>query len=300
MTAAVPASTPAAPARHIAADRLYWSVIPQGAHLREGVRRFRFEQVLPVPVESLHTATAITAHGDAVLIGIDRDQLAADLARLGGSSDDTWRLIPDALPAHVLSAGIDADIATRLNLLTGAYEPAARRRLRHLAVAVPIVAMVLTAVLMVIGTQRRQNALQQHAAEVRHATETMITAALPPSASGLDPQVRLTMEVRRLSQARHGQADLDRYQDVAASLAACLKRWPADLRTRVETLTATPQRIVVRGHVANLADAERLAHALDGGELGSVRWRAEPVQATQSPTGADYTVNLLPLAPVSR
>ncbi|MBA3708101.1 MAG: hypothetical protein H0W83_04660 [Planctomycetes bacterium] len=291
---------PSEPVPHIPADRLYWAVIPQGARLGEAARRFRCEQVLPVSVDSLHTATAVTGSGDVVLIGIDRDTLVSELAKRTDVMPDTWRLTPDAIPAHVQAAGIDRAFADRLNLLTGACEPLARRRLRRIAVIVPIAAMVLMSLLIVVGTQRRVGFMHRQAVDIRNATDTIIAAALPPSTTGLDPLARLTMEVRRLTQAQHGQADLDRFQDVAASLAGCLRRWPTDLRTQVETLTATAQRIVVRGHAATLGDAEHLAQALNGGGVAAVHWRAEPVQATQTATGADYTLNLLPVAPVTK
>ncbi len=282
----------------IPADLLYWGHLPpQSAGAAEAIR-YRFERFLPLPVESLHVATATLSDRSCVLVGIEPERLRAYLATRSDMSPQTWELVPTTIPPHLSHLPDVMRAAGTLNLLHGEFEPAPRRRVRRVTAVIAQVTMVLIAICVVIGVERRHQAAGAYVVAQRQATTTALAAVVPSTSGGIKPEMRLTMEVRRLEQAARDPAA--NTNDVAQALQALWRAWPRDLRVQVDTVGANADRVVIRGRVAGLAEAERMATACAALTVPGQRYRVEPLQAQQDERGATFLLTVARVADGAR
>ena len=274
----------------IPADLLYWGYLPPGGPVDGEAQRYRFERVLPVPVESLHLASTRLPDGGTLLIGIEPERLRA---RLAGDAASAWEVLPDGLPTHL--AALPASSVLRLDLRHGAFEAPARRRVRRRVAIALQVLLGAGACLVIAGVERRVANDDQRVVSVRAQARQAVAQILPAVGSGTQssqsPTQRLTMELRRLELAVRDPAAVD--SDLAPVLEALWQRWPTDVRIQTEAIAASAERVAVRGRVAGLAEAERLATACATITAGGVRYRAEPIQVQQDPRGASFLLTLM-------
>lgn len=277
----------------IAPERLYWDLLP--AQLRRaarGTQDYQFEQVLPLSVETLQTARAALPDGRVLVVGIEPERLREHLLRLDG--EQPWRLVPAALPPALAADGLPESALARLDLLHGAFEPAPRRRMRIATAAVAVAGGVVVASALVAGSLRRAAAIEMAARTIEAEADAVVEARLPARDDGSLPTQRLDDEIVRLEALQGEQAQSQRWRDVVPLLGALWSRWPRELRLRVEALTVTQERIVVRATLAGAADGERLAQALGGEPLDARRWRSDQLQVSRQDEGAQVVLTLLP------
>jgi hypothetical protein len=290
-------STATGESPRIPASLLYWGHLPAGSVPdRPAAQDFRFERVLPVPVERLHTIRAPLPDGGLVLAGIEPERLRSHLSARQDVSPRTWELVPDRLPDH-LGQGLDAartpDVLARLNLLHGAFEPEPRRRLRRRIALVLNSALVLASIVLVVGIERRAARLQEQSQRVAADTSAMIREVVTVPLTERHPELRLTMELRRLEQAALGSSQGG--LDPVPTLTALWRAWPTGVRTQIDAVAALQDRLVVRGTAASLADAERIAQGcrtLDP----ALGLRMQPLQAQANERGAGFLLTFLPAA----
>lgn len=280
------AGAPAAP-RHtatIAAELLYWTRLPpEAGRLDLQQLRYRFERVLPVPVEALHVVSARQRDGATLLAGIEPERLRAHLAQRQDLSADTWELLPDRVPGHL--AGDSADAALPgLNLLQDAFEPERRRRARRLRDSVVGIGLALALVLGLVGVERRVSAQAKATESMRRTGQELLAQAMGQSGGALPSAAQMTQELRRLEQAAHGPAAAQ--LDITSLLQRLWAGWPAELRMQVDTISLTQDRLVIRGSVPSLADAEQIAKAYPTLSAGEAVFQAAPLQAEQTAHGA--------------
>jgi hypothetical protein len=271
----------------IPTNLLYWGFLPgKSGHLDEATCRFRFERVLPVSVELVHTTQVPLPGGEVLIIGIEPERLRAHLATREDLSPAVWELVPDRLPGHLANMVSEPPLA-QLNLLHGAFEPAPRRKLRLSAIAMMNIGLACAAAIAVIGSEHRVNALRAYADNIRGTSQQLLAATVPagPGVS-IRPELRLTMELRRLEQAARSPSI--NTVEIPIVLEHLWARWPSTLRVQAETVTATSERLVVRGIVPSLADAEMLARTLAVLDTPAGRYRAAPVQAQLGERGATF------------
>lgn len=267
----------------IDAQLLYWTRLPPGSGTQPAQLDFRFERVLPVPVDQLHVVRAPLPDGGALLVGIEPARLREHLAGRGDVTPDTWELIPDRTPPHHtdLAAALPA-----LNLLQGSFEPERRRRARRMRDVAVAGGLVLALVLALVGIERRVAARAQAAEDLRRAGQELLVQAVGPASGRVSAATLLTQELRRLEQAARGPAAVP--VDAAAVLQRLWAAWPSDLPVQVETVSLTPDRLVLRGAAATLADVERIATATPVITVADAVFRALPFQAEQTPQGAAF------------
>jgi len=278
----------------VPADVLYWGRLASDAvKATPEAQRYRLESVLPIPVDTLHTIHAQLPDGRLVMAGIEPERLRSHLVNRGDVTPSTWELVPDQLPGHIANllspAECDAVIA-KLNLLHGPFEPEARRVVRRRVSWVLHGGLVLAALLVVIGIERRVSAMQGYAEQVRTETRRLLHDVLPPQPGDRHPELRLTMELRRLEQAASGNTVTG--MDPVEALSSLWQAWPADLRTQIDAVSALPDRLVIRGSVPTLADAERLAQACRSVEAG-LHLRVQPLQAQVTDRGATFLLTMV-------
>lgn len=278
----------------VRADLLYWGRLAQDAGgATSEAQRYRFEAVLPVPVDSLHLIQARLPDGTVVMAGIEPDRLRSHLVDRGDITPSTWEVLPDRLPAHVADALSPADrddVIAKLNLLHGPFEPETRRVVRRRVSWALHGGVVLAALLAIIGVERRASALHAHAEQVRTETRRLLTGVVPLLPGDRHPELRLTMELRRLEQAASGSGTTG--MDPITALSSLWRVWPATLRTQIDAVNALPDRLVLRGTVPTLADAELLAQACRSVEA-DLRLRVQPLQAQVTDRGATFLLTLV-------
>jgi hypothetical protein len=272
----------------IDASLLFWTRLPpEAGRLDDRQQDYRFERVLPLPVEGLHIVRSRLEDGSTLLVGIEPERLRQHLAERQDVSGDTWELLPDRLPGHL--TGVDATAAlSGLNLLQGPFEPVRRRQARRgrdLAIAI---GLGLTLVLALIGIERRVAAQTLAVASLRSAGQELITRTLGTSSGRTPGAIQLTQELRRLELAARGS--LTAPVDAAGLLQRLWTGWPAEVPCRVETVALTPDRLVVRGTVPTLVDAERIAKANPTLASGDAVFLAAPLQAEQTVNGAVFLI----------
>lgn len=273
----------------IDAALLYWTRLkPEAGNLDEQQQDYRFERVLPVPVESLHVVRAALADGGALLVGIEAERLRAHLAQRQDITGDTWALLPDRIPEHI--AGADAaGVLAELNLLQGPFEPARRRQVRRLRDLAIGLGLALTLALALAGIERRVAAQDAATDALRRKGQERIAQVLGRTSPGRMPNAALlTQELRRLEQAARSTATAP--LDAAGLLQQLWAAWPADVRCQVETVSLAPDRLVVRGTVPTLVDAERIAKAGPTLASGDATFLAAPLQAEQTANGAVFLI----------
>lgn len=280
-------------AARIPAELLYWGHVPAHASDGEDGVRFRFERYLPLPVERLHLATTRLPDQSSLIVGIEPERLRTYLAGRPDITPDTWELVPGSVPSHLTQVPAVADRIGRLNLLHGDFEPAPHRRVRRRTQLVAQTTLALVAIMLVIGIERRFHAAGAHATAQRQLVQSALASVIPPS-PGVRPDLRLTMELRRLQQAARDPAATS--SDVPAILQGLWRIWPREMRAQVDTLGVNAERVVIRGRVVGLADAERLANACAALEVPGERFRAEPLQAQQDERGATFLLTLVRVA----
>jgi len=270
----------------IDARLLYWTRLPaEAGRLAAQQQDYRFERVLPVPVESLHVVRSRLRDGATLLVGIEPERLRAHLAQRPDVSPDTWELLPDRIPDHLAAAEASAAL-TGLNLLQGPFEPARRRRARQRRDLAAGAALALALVLALVGIERRVAAQGVAAESLRRSGQELLARTLGPSTGRLPNAALLTQELRRLEQAAQDPAATA--VDAASVLQRLWAAWPADVRTQLETISLSPDRLVVRGSVPALADAERIAKASPTIQAGEAVFQAAPLQAEQTARGAVF------------
>ncbi len=250
------------------AERFYWAVLDAsaltGATMRPGhfgrQLGYLFEGVLPgMTIEQVHAVYQPLPSG-----GGERRYLACGLARdviQDTVAAEALTLSPASLPSFV-GADVEPDA---FNLLTGSFLPAAVRALqRRWLLSLGVIAAICVA-LLVVGIELRVGAIQAQIDQVAAARDAALVEALGPqalAAATLPPELRLTTELRLLSQTRQADPAVVDVTDASRTLAALLARWPADVRTATESISIAPDSITIVAQVPAMADAQRLADAM--------------------------------------
>jgi hypothetical protein len=250
--------------RHMrwAADRFYWALLDGGLLPRGGKRRrqlgYLFERFLPgLAIEQVQAVYRAVpgARNRFLACGAPAEKLREQL------DSGALTLGPQSLPAFV-DAPLDP---AALNLLTGDLLPEAVRRLRRRAVSLVVAAVIGCCLLLVAGLERRERAVEAHAACVLAAQAAIIERALGSAAPGGNaqpPQVRLIAALRQLEQTRREDPAAADVLDCSVVMSEFLKLWPAALHVSTESIVVAPDSISVRAIVATMVDAQLLADAL--------------------------------------
>ncbi len=252
--------------RHVRwpAERFYWAFLDGGLLPRGEKRRrqlgYLFERFLPgLAIEDVRAVYRAVpgARNRFLACGAPAEKLREQL------DAGALTLAPQALPAFV-EAPLDP---AEFNLLTASLLPEAVRRLRRRAVSLAITVVIGSCLLLIAGLERRERAIQSHAAGALAAQAAIIERALGPAAPGgsaQPAQVRLVAALRQLEQTRREDPAVTGLLDCSVVMSEFLKVWPAgELRVSTESIVVAPDSINVRAIVATMGDAQLLADALD-------------------------------------
>jgi hypothetical protein len=242
----------------LSSTSLYWALLDTSCLPRRMASRrpsdrqlgYLFEPLLPVPLESIYAAYIRLPNGKALACGAEA-QILRDVLASGATS-----LTPETLPPFLADIPVDP---SRINLLTGAFEPHTRRAGRRRRTFHGAAAILLTALLLLVGLERRTAVARAEAREAEDASTSLISRVLPEP-SPQPAEIRLVAELRRLRQTR-GPASAAG-DDASESLAALLSRWPRTFDGRVESLIVTPAALTVTLSVADHARADQLIAAV--------------------------------------
>ncbi|MFW5846491.1 MAG: hypothetical protein ACOCXJ_09720 [Planctomycetota bacterium] len=284
-------SGPTARIRLLPPEQCYWAVVtaPAGSRDPEAIG-YACEALLPVPVDQLRLAvTALPERGRFLCCGHPREQIEA----IRSEAAPPWSLRPAALPPHYADAYPET-LCARLELLAGTDEAPAPRRWRRRAVGIGVLGILLAAALLLQHQLAQATAWRQLAAQREQQALSALTGALPQAAGNpASLHAQLTMAMRRLD----GQVQVASGPDAALLLDALLRAWPQDARLRLERLDITAERILLRGQAPDLDSAEALRTACAQLRLPEQVWRAQPLQAQQSPDGIRFSFSLEPTKP---
>jgi len=279
----------------IPAALLYWHHVPQatiGSGNDSDALAFRFERVLPMPVEQLHVTASHLPDGSALVIGIEPAALRMYLGSRPDITPATWELIPDQLPPHLFTIPGAQSALAKLNVLHGSFEPAPRLRLRQITAWCLHLGCSVIVFCVLYGVERRVEQARLVGVEQRLLNLRAIEAVVPPQQSGhARPDTLLTMELRRLEQAAQDPAG--QFSDMAQVLQSLWLRWPPHIRVQVDLLSANAERIVIRGQVPTLQDVESLARACQKVGDPPQTYRMEPLQAQQNPQATSFLLTLV-------
>ncbi len=212
------------------ADRFYWATLPPGIVRRDGVLppgaiELARDQV-PLPMEQLHAAAVLAtsrtggasggAVNHAIVCMIEREALRS-------LDPGVMMLTPEAIPACVLPQGGDAFDPSRLNLLTGEFEPRAIRSHRRRRGAIVLGAIAISCVAVALDLSRRAEQLRRIA---RDDTAAALAVLVQMSSSGVPDAIALERELEQL-RAIASPAGRAPSFDAPRALAEIVGAWPS-------------------------------------------------------------------------
>ncbi len=278
----------------IPAEALFWAVLPAepGGRSTDEADRYRLEQLLPRPVESLHVIRHPLGDGGHLLVAADPTRIQQHLTGLDPQARP-WSLVPASLPDHLADLEPHRE---QLNLLIGPFESHHRRQLRRYLQAVRWGGLVLVTLLAWWAMERQRAAWQVHATAASAELDQRILQALP--VAGVDAQAGDQAPPReRLDQAlRQAEASVGLAQGFAAErwLQDLLRSVPREQRYQVDALAVASDRIVLRFRAIDLAAAERLHAAWAGVVTTHPGAAIEPLVAQQAENEATATITIRP------
>src|SRR5207253_3183400 len=200
--------------------------------------------VLPVSVESLQRTYCQIANNQMIACGIDQSVLYSEITQ---SSFEPTRLSPERVPEALPVA----DVADELNVLTRAFEPRTLRILRRRGLFTCAIAVLVTAILMTIGIERRTRMMIADRETIMLQVAQESTKSLQSSTMNMNvalpPRLRLVAELRQLRQSRQTTQFRTELGDCSDALALFLSKWPNQLHLQVESLSLSPKSLIVRG-----------------------------------------------------
>lgn len=292
----------ARPSRHLVwpACRFYWALLDASVLPKRPMRRhpdsralsYLFESQLPVSIDRVH-AVYLPAEGSRYLAcGLEEERLSenADLS-------DALTLRPDAIPVEIApECAVDA---VSINLLTGSHEPAPVRRERRRLLIELAAAILLNLLAVVLGAERRIDALDQSAAKLAASRQAVFDELYPARSTAPSSQpesLRLLAELRQLESTRGGVAPATDLEESPSgrTLAALLTRWPAGQPMMTESISVTPEAVTIVGVLPTASAAQDFVAAF---ELPS-EWEARQSQISAIAGGVRLTWRLARRSPV--
>ena len=254
----------------IPAGDLYWAVLDTSPlagtpllAIRPGERRRRlgylFENVLPIPVDELYVVYRDLADGHVLACGVERGRLG-ELRDAGAAA-----VIPESVPDELEINEVES---ADLNLLTGPFRSHAESRKGQATVRLSAAAVLVVAMLLTVGFERRTAQLRSVEHQYRSATMSIYDQVLGDAdgATTQPPAVRLISELRRLRRSRTpaGAATGDSVHASAASdMATLLEAWPNGVDCRVGRLRVAESRVQLSAITTNQDEADALLTALN-------------------------------------
>ncbi|MBL8762354.1 MAG: hypothetical protein JNL50_13745 [Phycisphaerae bacterium] len=229
------------------ADRFYWATLPPGIIRRDGVLsagaiELARDQV-PVPMEQLHAVVILAPH-TSVSGGNDRDSRSIvcmiEREELRTLDSGVLMLTPEAIPTCVSPQGMDAPDPSRLNLLTGEFEPRAIRSHRHRRAAIVLGAITISCVAVSLELSRRAEQLRQVARDDTAAAQAVLARV---SGSGVPDAIALERELEQLRAIASPSGHATSF-DAPHALAEIVGAWPSNAGP--SEVGALPQSLSVR------------------------------------------------------
>lgn len=213
------------------ADRFYWATLPPGIIHRDGVLSPGATELVrdqvPVPMEQLHAVVILAPH-TSVSGGNDRDSRSIvcmiEREELRTLDSGVLMLTPEAIPACVSPQGMDAPDPSRLNLLTGEFEPRAIRSHHHRRAAIVLGAIAISCAAVAMDLSRRTESLRAAARDddaAAHAVLARVSGSDAPDAIALERE----LEQLRAIASPSGHAISF---DAPRALAEIVGAWPSD------------------------------------------------------------------------
>jgi len=238
------------------ASRFYWAVLDVGSLPK--ARRATTEQLgyllepfLPEPLEAVH-ATFVRVSPAAFVacvlpVRVLEKEVPPEMTTLG----------PESAPSFVPPIDV-----SRIDLLTGRFEPAALRRARRRWTAQVAAIAALALGMVICGLERRVAALEARRTEIAKESETVFRESLGYRDGRLPAELQLEAELRSLRVTRRSDVPVVAARDASVELSRVLAAWPEGAPARTESLDVGPDGMQLRAQVATNDDAQRLAQAL--------------------------------------
>lgn len=233
----------------ISSERLFWSVVEapgvRGGPLPAGLWPL-LEDDVPVKPELLFAVGTPIGAGRLLVCAALRGELSGIVA-----DDDV--LVPDRVPESIVES-IDPSL---LNLLVGAFEPAARRRARHQRRLFTAAAALAAAVLVGLGLERRANVWHQEARGLDAAAQSVLASISPSLGWNKDD---LAMELLQKKDAL--PVELRTPGDAAVAVAGLIGGWPSRIPAKAQSISAHGQSASVSVIIPPPGDAAAFIAAL--------------------------------------
>lgn len=176
------------------AARLYWARLDGKVPRNREARGYRFEEMLPLPIERIHWIEHRLASGSWILVGMEKEAFDQAWSDLDG-------LVPDRIPEPLVD--LEPGLLKHLNLLVGPWEPAPRRLRRERRQVLVLLGLLAAALAWAWGSwarwdhsSRNVDALQ---ARLSVAYERLDRAVPGPGTPG----AKLLMAERALDRVVH-------------------------------------------------------------------------------------------------
>ncbi len=275
---------------HVDGERAWWGLFETEVNHGPEQWAYRFEQVLPFPVEDLACAYTRLADGRILAVGVSD---AAVQSRLSDPQSLTaWTLSPNRIPQFLIAQNVPPTSTATLNLFSGGYISRPLRRLRGRLIGCWLAGCAMAGILLLVGGQLRIAAIDRVRASVDDERRQIAERAAPAAVSGqqLPPEARLQQALRQ-SQGRGGETQV--ITDQMILLDHLWAVWPAQPLVRLRDVSAGPRQIAVKISLPANTELSALMTPLSTipGMSGEQPWRLNPPDLPAL-TGAEATLVL--------
>jgi len=219
------------------AERFYWAVIEvpgrtNAARIEVESLRSLIADELPVPAGEVHPCAVNIEHGRILVCAAARE----DLIELKSQEPHAVALVPSSVPP-----GIAEELASRINLLTGEFEPRVLQSERRTRWLVGSLAAAAVLAFMSFGLARRANVWREGAKQADKATAAVLDRVEPRADDGsgvsLDGRILILHHDLETQRGLHPPLPTP---DAAITLAGLLHRLPRQDEVRTDFIGITP------------------------------------------------------------
>ena len=281
----------------LAADEFVWSLMPKPSVLTLQSVAYAFEQDVPFPIEHIHIAYCSAPNDDSKILacGLSHERLQ-QLYDDGTLNEHSWSLTPSTVPTFAKELGEEAALTSALNLLHERWLPKAVKQGQRTVLISAAICLGILLCLFFIGVHLHQRHIQHHINELKSQKTAVLQNIFPAHKDKPAQLFALFTAALRQQAAQENSAQHQDQTNPSIILQALLRSWPHNIKAEVESLSCSAKRLMLRGKVASLADAQSLFNSIKIIEVDNNTYKAAPLQATQSTQAVNFSITYHPLS----
>jgi hypothetical protein len=257
---------------NIPSEQCYWGLLDPAPAASNQELTFRFESLLPFPVENLHCSHLNLPDDRILIVGVPHELMRTTMATADGQR--AWSAHPGSLPQNLDWHDIPVNTHALLELMTGKYEPTGRKRYRTLVTACWLTCCTIACCIILIAAERRRSHLLDEAILLNDREISAINSAVPLTAENrtLPPHARLLQASRQIQ----GTGTDERPIDAIDLLHQLWRHLPNNAGLSLQEIQMDQRRLMLKADLQDLGTMQRISETSKTLETTSEAWLLEP------------------------